>query len=94
MHVYEVLRRPLVTEKTTSLQGENKYVFEVVKSANKSLVKEAVQLAFKVRVTKVNMITIPGETRRVGRREFITPPRKKAIVTLAPGNKIQIFEGV
>ncbi len=95
MHIFEVLRRPLVTEKSAALQAKNKYVFEVARGATKAQIKEAVQKAFKVRVTAVNVITVPGDrVRRGGRREIISPPGKKAIVTLAPGNKIEIFEGV
>ena len=94
MHVFEVLRRPLVTEKSTSLQGQNKYLFEVTRDATKAQIKEAVQKAFKVRVTAVNVITVPGERRRLGRKMVVKAPGKKAVVTLAQGNKIQIFEGV
>ncbi len=94
MHVYEVLRRPLITEKSTGLQAQNKYVFKVTRDATKARIKEAVQLAFKVRVIGVNVIMVPGERRRAGRKEVEAPPWKKAIVTLAPGNKIEIFEGV
>ena len=94
MHLYEVLRRPLITEKNTELQVQNKYVFEIAEEANKPLVKQAVEKAFKVRVTGVNMITVPGKTRRVGRRQVLTRSWKKAIVTLQPGDKIEFFEGV
>jgi len=92
MHLYEVLRRPLITEKGSLLQGQNKYVFEVAKGANKHQVKEAVETAFKVKVSKVNVAVIHGKTRRVGRRQVATSPWKKAIVTLEPGNKIELFE--
>ncbi len=94
MHLYEVLRRPLITEKNTELQAQNKYAFEVDGEANKPLVKQAVEKAFKVRVTGVNVITVPGKTRRVGRRQVLTRSWKKAIVTLQPGDKIEFFEGV
>ncbi len=94
MHLYEVLRRPLITEKNTDLQTQNKYAFEIAKEANKPMVRQAVEKAFKVRVTKVNVITVPGKTRRVGRRQVLTPSWKKAIVTLQPGDKIEFFEGV
>jgi large subunit ribosomal protein L23 len=94
MHLYEVLRRPLITEKNTELQIQNKYAFEIAEGANKPMVKQAVEKAFKVKVTKVNVITIPGKTRRVGRRQVLTSPWKKAIVTLQAGDKIQFFEGV
>jgi large subunit ribosomal protein L23 len=94
MHLYEVLRRPLITEKNTELQVQSKYAFEIADEANKPLVKQAVEKAFKVRVTGVNMVTVPGKTRRVGRRMVQTRSWKKAIVTLQPGDKIEFFEGV
>jgi large subunit ribosomal protein L23 len=94
MHLYEVLRRPLITEKNTDLQTRSKYVFEIAEKANKPMVKQAVEKAFKVRVTGVNVVTVPGKTRRVGRRQVLTPSWKKAIVTLQPGDKIEFFEGV
>ncbi len=94
MHLYEVLRRPLVTEKNTILQALNKYAFEVAKEANKPQIKQAVEKAFKVQVTTVNVSRVLGKTRRVGKRLVQTPPWKKAIVTLKPGNKIEFFEGV
>jgi len=94
MHLYEILRRPLVTEKNTILQAQNKYVFEVAKEATKPQIKQAVEKAFKVRVTEVNVTNVSGKMRRVGRRIVHTPPWKKAIVTLRPGDKIEFFEGV
>ncbi len=94
MHLYEVLRRPLITEKNTVLQAQNKFAFEVAREANKPQIKQAVEKAFKVKVTGVNVINVSGKTRRVGRRLVQTPPWKKAVVTLQPGDKIEIFEGV
>ena len=94
MHLYEVLRRPLITEKNTMLQAQGKYAFEVANEANKQQIKEAVEKAFKVKVTAVNVMTVPGKTKRVGRRMVLTPSHKKAIVTLKPGDKIELFEGV
>ena len=94
MHLYEVLRRPLLTEKNATLQPQNKYVFEVDKKANKPQIKQAVEKAFKVRVTSVNVITVPGKRERVGRQIVLTSSWKKAMVTLRPGDKIEIFEGV
>ncbi len=94
MHLYEVLRRPLITEKNTTLQTQNKYVFEVMDKANKPLIKQAVEKAFKVKVSAVNVVKVPGKMRRVGRRIVLTPSWKKAIVTLKPGEKIEFFEGV
>ena len=94
MHLYQVLRRPLITEKNTMLQAQGKYVFEVDEEANKQQIKQAVEKAFKVKVTAVNVMTVPGKTRRVGRRQVLTPSQKKAIVTLRAGDKIELFEGV
>ena len=94
MQLYEVLKRPLVTEKSTTLQASGKYAFEVSKDANKNQIKDAVEKAFKVKVTAVNVITLPGENKRVGKHMIATPSRKKAIVTLRAGDKIQLFEGV
>lgn len=94
MHLYEVLRRPLITEKNTGLQAQGKYVFEVADRTNKYQIKQAVEKAFKVKVTSVNIIVVPGETRRVGRRRVSREPWKKAIVTLKAGDKIQLIEGV
>jgi len=94
MHLYEVLRRPLITEKSTVLQGLNKYAFEIADGANKLQVKQAIEKAFKVTVTGVNVVTMQGKKKRMGRRPVITLPWKKAIVTLKAGDKIEFFEGV
>jgi len=94
MELHQILRRPLITEKTAGLQGEGKYAFEVDRRANKVEIKQAVEKAFNVKVTAVNVMTVPGKERRVGRRVTRTAPWKKAIVTLRPGDKIDIFEGV
>ena len=94
MHLYQVLRRPLITEKNTTLQAQGKYAFEVAGEANKHQVKQAVEKAFKVEVIAVNVMTVPGKGRRVGRRQVLTQSWKKAIVTLKPGDKIELFEGV
>jgi large subunit ribosomal protein L23 len=94
MHIYEVLRRPLVTEKSTALQSLNKYAFEIADGANKKQIKDAVETAFKVTVTGVNVVTVQGKTKRMGRREVKTLPWKKAIVTLKARDKIEFFEGV
>jgi large subunit ribosomal protein L23 len=94
MHLYEVVKRPLITEKATLLKEQNRYAFEVAKEANKSQIKDAVEAAFKVDVVKVNVMTVPGKMRRIGRRYVLTPSWKKAVVTLGPGQKIEFFEGV
>ncbi len=94
MHLYEVLRRPLVTEKNAALQALGKYAFDVDEVATKQQVKQAVEKAFKVSVTAVNVMMVPGKTRRIGRREVKTQSWKKAIVTLKPGDKIELFENL
>jgi len=94
MDLYEVLRRPVVTEKNTLLSEQGKYTFEVAKNANKWQVKLAVEKAFKVNVKDVNIIWVPGKSRRVGRRRVQSSPWKKAIVSLRTGQKIELFEGV
>ncbi len=94
MHPYEVLRRPVITEKNTGLQALGKYAFEVAERANKNQIREAVERAFDVHVTAVNVVRMRGKTRRVGRDHVLTQSWKKAIVTLRPGDSIQFFEGV
>ncbi len=94
MHTYDVLRRPVITEKNTDLMDQNKYVFEARKDANKAQIKTAVEKAFDVTVTAVNVITVPPRPRGFGRMRGHRPAWKKAIVTLKPGDKIEIFEGV
>ena len=94
MHLYEVLRRPLVTEKNAIMQMEGKYAFEVAGKSTKPQIKQAVETAFKVKVTAVNVMTVHGKERRVGRRHVRTSPWRKAIVTLKVGDKIELFENV
>jgi large subunit ribosomal protein L23 len=94
MHAYQIVKRPLITEKATIMKERNMYAFEVAKAANKQQIKEAVETAFKVNVTKVTVMSVPGKMRRIGRRQVLTPMWKKAIVTLTPGEKIEFFEGV
>ena len=93
MRIYEVLRRPIITEKGTLMAEHNQYAFEVAMDANKMMVKEAVEKRFGVNVLRVNVMRMPGKTRRFGRRVSTTPSWKKAIVTLAPGQTIEVFEG-
>jgi large subunit ribosomal protein L23 len=94
MHLYEVLRRPLITEKNAALQVLGKYAFEVAAEASKEQVKQAVEKAFNVTVTQVNAIIMPGKGRRRRGRVTVSPSWKKAVVTLKPGDKIEIVEGV
>jgi large subunit ribosomal protein L23 len=94
IHPYAVLVRPIVTEKSTILAGQNKYVFQVDLRANKRQIKEAVQIAFGVKVDRVNTIRMKGKRRRFGRKVTPRPDWKKAIVTVARGDSIELFEGV
>jgi large subunit ribosomal protein L23 len=97
LHSYQILRRPLITEKNTMLNTEDKYVFEVAQDANKLDVKRAVEEVFKVEVQHVNMLNVKGKLRHSpGRRRTsgMTRSWKKAIVTLKPGNRIELYEGV
>jgi large subunit ribosomal protein L23 len=94
VHPYDVLRRPLITEKGTIIKERSKYVFEIAAEANKQQVKQAVEAAFKVKVRNVNIMSMPGRRSRWGRFQLIGTPWKKAVVTLEPEYKIELFEGV
>ncbi len=88
---YGVVRRPIVTEKSTVLQGlRNQFTFEVQKSATKIEVKKAIETLFSVKVVAVNVITMPAKRRRVFGRPGHTPAWKKAVVTLQQGDSIDI----
>jgi large subunit ribosomal protein L23 len=96
MHVYDILKRPVVTEKSNA-QADNlrQYTFEVDQRANKIQVKDAVETAFNVTVVGVRIVNIPAKRGRYGRTTIVKKPAlKKAVVTLAPGGTIQFFEGV
>ncbi|MBS57279.1 MAG: 50S ribosomal protein L23 [Chloroflexi bacterium] len=92
---YNILRKPVVTEKSTLImESSNRYTFEVLPSATKLQIKNAVQQAFGVDVVQVNTMNVRGKRKRYGPRFSIKPSRKKAIVTIADGQSITIFEGV
>jgi len=84
----------VITEKNSALQAQGKYAFEVAGEANKEQIKQAVEKAFNVSVTRVNVMTVPGKRRRMRGRQVMSPSWKKALVTLKPGDKIELFEGV
>ncbi len=89
-----VLIRPLLTEKSNRLSAEGKYTFRVAQYANKIEIKHAVERTFQVSVTKVNVIRVRGKERRLGRYpRGHTASWKKAIVTVAKGQSIPLFEG-
>ncbi len=85
-----VIRRPILTEKSMRGTEASKYTFEVSSDANKLAIKDAVQQLFNVRVRKVNTIRIPGRQRRRGQHYVRTTGYRKAVVTLAPGQKIDL----
>jgi large subunit ribosomal protein L23 len=92
--VYDVILKPLLSEKAYQAMGVGKYSFWVHPKANKTLVKNAVQKAFNVKVVSVNVQTVRGRHKKVGRFSGLTAERKKAIVTLAEGQKIDALEGL
>lgn len=85
-----VIRRPILTEKSMRGTEAGKYTFEVAEGANKLTIKQAVEELFDVTVTKVNTIKIPGRTKRRGQYHYHAGGYRKAIVTLAPGQKIDL----
>ena len=96
MHIYEVIKRPVVTEKSNVLEDlYGQYTFEVDRRANKLQVKEAVERIFDVQVEKVRIVNVKPKRGRYGRRTVVRESAwKKAIVTLASGQRLEIFEGV
>jgi len=90
--VYQVIRRPLITEKSTAMmEVENQVAFEVDRRANKHEIKEAVEALFGVKVDSVNTLKMPGKPKRFGRRMGRRAGYKKAIVTLLPGEELDFF---
>src|SRR5580692_9758692 len=91
---YETILAPIITEKATLLSEHNKVVFKVAKDATKDEIAQAVEALFKVNVTKVNTLVVKGKTKRfrgiMGRRNDV----KKAVVTLAAGQSIDIATGL
>ena len=95
--IYEILRRPLVTEKSSYQSGLNQYSFIVMDSATRTQVKDAIETIYDVNVVRVNVINVPakrGRRLRSRRMSIRKPAFKKAIVTLAEGQTLPIFEGV
>jgi large subunit ribosomal protein L23 len=96
--IYDVLRRPLVTEKSSYQSGKlNQYSFIVAESATRKQVKDAIETLYDVSVVSVNIMNTPAKRgRRLRSRRLLVrkPGHKKAIVTLADGQTLQIFEGV
>ena len=95
LHVYDIIRRPVITEKSTEMvDALNKYVFEVARKANKIQIKEAVEEIFELegKVVKVNTMVMPAKRGRRGRNTYIRSRQwKKAVVTLEAGVSIELF---
>lgn len=90
-HITDVLKKPVLTEKSLTLLDENKYTFDVDVNANKIEIKHAVEKMFNVKVESVNVMNVRPKTKRVGRYTGKTNRRRKAIVKLAEGHKIDLF---
>lgn len=90
----DIIIKPVVTEKSMNLLADNKYTFVVDRRANKTEIKNAIENIFSVKVENVRTMNVNGKPKRMGRFEGRTPNRKKAIVTLKPGQKIRLFEGM
>jgi large subunit ribosomal protein L23 len=89
-----LIKKPLVTEKTTKMMEENKYCFLVDPKANKTQIRQAVEQIFNVKVKAVNTLNLLGKVKKMGRHEGRRPSWKRAIVTLEKGSRIEYFEGV
>lgn len=93
LHIYDVIRRPVVTEKSSIMSDDlNQYVFEVAPTANKIQIKEAVEVVFEVHVEKIRTMVMPAKRGRRGRKWYRRSRQwKKAIVTLQEGDSIELF---
>ena len=91
----DIIIAPVITEKSMSVIADKKYTFKVAKDANKIEIANAVEEIFKVKVAKVNTISVRGKARRMGRYEGYTPSWKKAVVTLKADSKtLDFFDGL
>jgi len=91
----DIIKRPVITERTSDLMSNLTYVFEVDKRANKTEIKQAIEQIFKVKVTNVNTMVVPAKPKRYGRFSGYTSEWKKAFVTLAKDSKpLEFFETV
>ena len=92
MEARDIIIRPLITEKSTTLMAEGKYVFEVAKAANKIEIAKAISQIFNVKVVSVNTVNVEGKVKRMGRSIGKRSDYKKAIVKLAAGESIEFFK--
>ncbi|MDD4776406.1 MAG: 50S ribosomal protein L23 [Syntrophomonas sp.] len=90
----DIIIKPVVTEKSMNLLADNKYTFIVDRRSNKTEIKNAIESIFKVKVDKVSTLIVKGKPKRLGKFEGRKPDRKKAIISLKPGHKIKLFEGM
>lgn len=91
----DIIKRPVITERSADLMSEKVYTFEVDVRANKTQIKDAIEEIFGVKVSKVNTMNYKGKSKRFGRYTGFTARRKKAVVTLTPDSKeLEFFEGV
>jgi len=90
----DIIIKPVVTEKSMNLQADNKYTFFVDTRANKTEIKNAIEKIFEVEVLQVNTMNVKGKMKRVGRFTGKTSDKKKAIVSLKPGQTIKLFESM
>jgi large subunit ribosomal protein L23 len=89
----DIIKRPVITERTSEFIDQLKYVFEVDLRANKTEIKQAIEQIFKVKVTRVNTLRMPAKPKRYGKHSGYTSEWKKAIVQLASGSKpLEFFE--
>ena len=94
MNIFDVLRAPIMSEKTLSLKEEaNQFAFKVDQRANKIQIKESIEKSFKVSVLKVRTMNVRGKKKRLGRYKGLKSSWKKALVTLKEGDTIEYFEG-
>jgi len=95
MNAYDIVRKPVITEKSMNEMADKKYTFIVDVNANKTEIKKAIEEVFKVKVEKVNTVRVLGKMKRQGRFEGRRPSYKKAIVKLTAESKgIEFFEGL
>lgn len=90
----EIIEKPLISEKGTTLGQLNQYVFKVSNKANRTEIRDAIEVLFKVKVEKVRTLIIHGKPKGARQKSGHRPNWKKAYVTLASGNKIELFQGV
>lgn len=91
LKVYDIIKQPIMTSRSFELYRKlGKLTFEVHKEANKTMIKDAIQKIWNVKVANVCVVTVPAKLKAFGRKEFLTPAKKKAIITLKKGYKIEI----